>query len=66
MSTERRLKSVKWDDAMIRKLEKYIKAAPTKFDAAEQLNVSRQTLDRIIGLKSSSPETLETIKKVIL
>ncbi|MHA4807176.1 hypothetical protein ACX0G9_03675 [Flavitalea flava] len=65
ITTDRIRKSVSLNSEEYRDLVKWVKAKPTKIDAAIDLGITRQTLDRILIVKSGSPATMEKIKKAL-
>lgn len=58
-------KSVELSQDEMNAFKKWLKAQPSKFEAAETLGVNRNTLDRIILLKSCSAETKVKLDSVV-
>ncbi len=65
ITTDRIRKSESLTAEEYKKLDKWVKTQPTKVDAAIIIGITRPTLDRILIVKSGSPETIEKIKKVL-
>lgn len=65
ISIERTRKSEKLEIGEWRALVKWVDAQPTKFDAAILLDLSRPTLDRILSVKSGSPESIRKIREIL-
>lgn len=61
MINTRTRKSVELNTNEMRAFKKWIKAQPSKIEASEILGINRNTLDRILVLKSCSGETKEKI-----
>lgn len=65
LTTDRVRKSVKLTIEECRNLDKWVKAQPTKIDAALIIGISRQALDTIQLKKSGSQESIDKIRKVL-
>lgn len=65
ITTDRIRKSEKLTSEEYRALVKWVGLQPTKVDACIILEVTRPTLDRILAVKSGSPDSIEKIKKVL-
>ncbi len=59
-------KSVEINKDEMQAFKKWLKAQPSKVEAAEMLGVNRNTLDRILLLKSCSVDTKAKIDSTIL
>lgn len=59
-------KSVEINKDEMQTFKKWLKAQPSKVEAAEMLGVNRNTLDRILLLKSCSVDTKAKIDSTIL
>lgn len=58
-------KSEKLSPEDFRQLVRWVNSQPTKTDAAEIIGISRPVLDRLMLVKSSSPETIGKVLKVL-
>lgn len=65
LTTDRPRKSVKLSKEEYAAFSKWVKDQPTKLDAVAGLGIARFTLDRILQVKSVSPDTYDKIKKVL-
>lgn len=65
ITNDRIRKSVKLTPDEVKGLDKWVKAQPTKIDAALAIGISRQALDIILLKKSGSHESVDKIKKVL-
>lgn len=65
LTTDRTRKSVKLTKEEYAAFSKWVKEQPTKLDAVAALGIARFTLDRILQVKSVSPDTHCKIKKVL-
>jgi len=65
IASDRIRKSVQLGTDEYKALAKWVKAQPTKIDAAFIIGISRQALDNILIKRSGSQESVEKIKKVL-
>lgn len=63
---ERKRKSVALTTDEYAALKKYAKGFRTGVECAESIGIDRNVLDRVLLVKSGSPETIEKIKARIL
>lgn len=64
-TTDRIRKSVRLSPDEFRELRRYVRAQPTKIDAAQNIGITRQALARILNAKSGSQDSYEKILKVL-
>jgi hypothetical protein len=65
ITTDRIRKSVKLSAEDYRSFVKWVDNQPTKVDAAILLDITRPTLDRILGYRSGSPGNIEKVLNVL-
>lgn len=66
LTTDRIRKSQSLTADEYKALVKWVNSQPTKVDAAILLGVTRPTLDRILIVKSCSPDSIKKIREVLL
>lgn len=65
VATDRIRKSERLTTDEFKALVKWVRAQPTKVDAAILLDITRPTLDRILIVRSASLETINKVRKVL-